>query len=249
MHRLAFYIDEGISEVLREETLPVLNKALKSKAEVISCNADDILNHKLLPSIDALLISGGRGTPYIQRLGDKGQQQIRDFVENGGTYLGFSAGAYIASKHLEFAVGTPDEKIAEHNLKLFDGKAIGPAFTNKKFIYQSEEGAEAVNISGEITNNELISTYFNGGCYFVEDLKSQQKIKILATYEDHPQKPAAIIECNVGKGKAILSGVHPEYNIDRVQSAGTEELFTILSNYSKKSYNLFVTLLERALLK
>lgn len=249
MQRLAFYLDEGISEALREDTLPILNKALKNKAEVVSCDSENILKDEILPSIDALLITGGRGTPYIQRLGDRGQQLIRKFVNDGGVYLGFSAGAYIASKQLEFAIGTSYEKIAEHNLKLFDGKAIGPVFNNNKFAYQSEEGAEAVSISGEITNNELVSVYFNGGCAFVEDVGSQQKIEVLATYEDHPKKSPAIIECQVGKGKAILSGIHPEYNIDRVRSAGREDVFKVLSDYSNKSFNLFVAILERALKK
>lgn len=32
---------------------------------------------------------------------------IRQFVENGGTYIGFCAGAYFACNRVEFEIGTP----------------------------------------------------------------------------------------------------------------------------------------------
>lgn len=67
----------------------------------------------------------------------------------------------------------------------------------------------------------------NGGCYF--DLKTFQSLEILATYsiendtndgegliKDLNGKPA-IVEIRVEKGKVLLSGVHFEFDADKLE--------------------------------
>ena len=62
---------------------------------------------------------------YERNLGIIGCQKIRDFVKNGGTYLGICAGAYFAGSFLEFAKGTKLEIIEKRNLALFEGTTLG----------------------------------------------------------------------------------------------------------------------------
>ncbi|KAI9139717.1 hypothetical protein BKA69DRAFT_1083851 [Paraphysoderma sedebokerense] len=61
-----------------------------------------------------------------------------------------------------------------------------------------------------------LHVYFNGGPYF--HLRDCDKCTTLASYHKPPNEWSAdfplpaIVECHVGKGKAVLSGVHLEYS-------------------------------------
>lgn len=59
------------------------------------------------------------------------------------------------------------------------------------------------------SHQQYFSSYFNGGCAFILP-EQYSNINILAFYADTAERLPAIIECRVGDGKAILSGVHLE---------------------------------------
>ncbi len=50
-----------------------------------------------LARADVLLIGGGKSTPELNALGKDGREVVRDFVRNGGGYVGICAGAYLAT--------------------------------------------------------------------------------------------------------------------------------------------------------
>lgn len=157
-----------------------------------------------LKGISLFIMPGGRDRPYHAALKGEGNAQIRSFVENGGTYLGICAGAYYGCRRVEFDQGFPLEVCEERELSFFPGKAVGPAYGKGTFEYESEKGARLARIQ---TPTGIFQTYYNGGCFFEGDLTH---VKILARYLDLPGHPPAIIECSIGQGKAILSGVHIE---------------------------------------
>ncbi len=160
-----------------------------------------------LESVSLFIMPGGRDRPYHAALKGAGNAQIRSYVENGGTYLGICAGAYYGCKTVEFDRGYPLEVCEERELSFFPGKAIGPAYGKGTFEYESDKGARLSKIE---TANGPFFAYYNGGCYFEGDFTH---VKILARYLDLPGHPPAIIECSIGKGKAILSGVHLEITL------------------------------------
>jgi len=157
-----------------------------------------------LESISLLIMPGGRDRPYHSALKGAGNAQIRSFVEKGGTYLGICAGAYYGCKRVEFDRGYPLEVCEERELAFFSGSGIGPAFGKGTFEYESEKRVRLAKIE---TTNGIFYTYYNGGCTFEGDFTH---VRILARYLELPGNPPAIIECPIGKGKAILSGVHLE---------------------------------------
>lgn len=152
-----------------------------------------------------LIIPGGRSLPYYEKLGSAGNKNIIAYVAQGGTYWGFCAGAYYACTKTLFAEGLPLELKLPGELHFFEGRAIGPVFSNTKFAYESESGACVVDVIWKNENKQAV--YFNGGCYF-ENANQFQNTEILARYAAN--KKAAIIACTLGKGRAVLSGVHPE---------------------------------------
>lgn len=159
-----------------------------------------------------VIFPGGRDIPYHNALRGTGNNNIRDFVEMGGHFLGICAGGYYGSAAIEFEQNSPLEVIAERELKFFPGVARGPAYGLGKFDYHSEKGAQIakINLVSSFTSFRT-AAYYNGGCAFL-DAERYSTVSILGRYADIEERPAAIIECNVGDGKAILSGVHPEYS-------------------------------------
>lgn len=153
-----------------------------------------------------LIIPGGRSLPYYEALGDAGNQNIVDFVKQGGSYLGICAGAYYAAAKTTFASNRPEHTlILDGALYFFEGEAIGPVFAEDAFDYESEAGARLVSITwGE----ETFPVYFNGGCSFTENLN------VMARFSENSLP--AILGFNYGKGRVLLSGVHPELDYQSI---------------------------------
>lgn len=157
-----------------------------------------------LRQFSILIMPGGRDRPYHQALKGIPNAAIRSWVEKGGIYFGICAGAYYGCKQVEFDRGYPLEVCEERELCFFNGKAVGPAYGKGTFEYGSEKGARLAKV-GDGQNSFLV--YYNGGCIFEGDLST---VKVMARYLELPDQPPAIIECSIGQGKAILSGVHLE---------------------------------------
>ncbi len=160
-----------------------------------------------------LIFPGGRDIPYHEALKGLPNDYIREFVQNGGRYMGICAGSYYGCAAFEFEKGGDIEVIAERELKFFPGIAIGPAFGNGKFCYRSQRGGQIATLVNcpTFSNSWTSAAYFNGGCYFAK-AEDYADVSILARYQEVVDQPAAIIQCKVGKGKALLCGVHPEYS-------------------------------------
>lgn len=226
------YQDEGVSErgpyyvfdMLRR-TLDLSFLRLKIIDAHYLCQTDDWMHNATL-----LIVPGGRARPYYDSLGalweargcaepgryrdleaiGVGNEKIRTFVESGGHYLGICAGAYYGAEKTVFDERGPLEVLDPGALKLFAGAAVGPLFP---YDYYSESGSSVEFIIAKFYPDPA-AIYFNGGCHFVADISDQSTV--LASYSNHltesSQQKNAIVQSTVGKGTAILSGVHFEYD-------------------------------------
>lgn len=184
----------------------------------------------LSPSqVDILAIPGGADRFYFKKLQGERNRRIIDFVERGGKYVGICAGAYYAASHIEFAVGTPLEIHASRELAFFPHCVKGPLF--KEFAYNSSQGAHpALLVSPWLT--QPCAIYYNGGGYFVEAEK-YPGVDILARFAELPDTPPALITCKVGKGSALLSSVHFEYDPDQLHSKELSSLIPLLTAHQR----------------
>lgn len=190
-----------------------LRKALASSSSlnafaVREVNSATILHEDWEPQTALFVMPGGRDLPYHRALKGAANQRLRRYIENGGKYLGICAGAYYGCRDFQFEKGTPLEMMQERELAFFPGTAIGAAYGAGQFDYRSQRGARLAQL-GLVHNGKEVPCYFNGGCYFVEP-QQHKHVDVLAHYSDLPSSQAAILSCRVGKGQAILSGVHPE---------------------------------------
>ena len=203
---ILIYKDEGAS---LDSVNALLNSFKDTEAKTVS--GFDLQNTAWISHTRLLIIPGGKSVPFYEKLGAAGNKNIVAFVEQGGCYLGLCAGAYYASKETIFANGLPLELHLPGELNFFQGRAIGPVFADETFAYASEAGARVVDITWQ--DQQLYSLYFNGGCYF-ENASDFKNVEILAHYT--AKKLPAIVKCAIGKGCAILSGVHPELSFETV---------------------------------
>lgn len=199
--------------------------------------ADDILHSDWEVGCDMLCMPGGADLPYCAALNGRGNVRIKRFVEQGGAYLGICAGAYYGSARCEFEEGTQMEVVGERELAFFSGVARGTAYPG--FDYLVDTGAHAAPLNVPAWSGGECVIYCNGGSGFIGrgGESADQSSEVLAWYADdsvtrrlNPQQRtpvAAVVRCAVGKGVAVLSGVHPELTeewLERQSSAPASEL-------------------------
>ncbi|KAF9186942.1 biotin holocarboxylase synthetase [Haplosporangium sp. Z 767] len=228
------YSGEGTSRTSLAHTVRTLRALVGYHYDVMKIDAKGLLTEPWEESTALLVIPGGRDMPYTRDLNGAANEKIRAYVEAGGRFWGICAGAYFASGRVNFEKGTPLEVQGSRELKFFGGECRGVVYPG--FVYDSEQGANAVEIrlNGDVVAEDGLGfeetrVYFNGGGFFV-DAEWQQGVQVLAWYsdrnaeggEDSDHRKAAIIACHVGKGLALLTGVHPEYDPAHLDAANPE---------------------------
>lgn len=63
-----------------------------------------------LSQFDILVFAGGSGSGQARAIGENGLNKVRDFVRNGGGYLGICAGAYLACSGYDWSLGLINAK-------------------------------------------------------------------------------------------------------------------------------------------
>lgn len=204
------------------QCLYTLRRLLSPNYAVIPVTGEMIIKEPWTATCALLVMPGGADLPYCRTLNGEGNRKIRQFVQLGGTYLGFCAGGYFGSARCEFEVGNKIlEVVGSRELAFFPGTCRGCAFPG--FVYHSEDGARAADLkvskealgTGSVPDN--FKSYYNGGGVFVDAPKYADKgVEVLASYAeplavDPGEGAAAVVYCPIGEGAAILTGPHPEY--------------------------------------
>ncbi|KAF2453260.1 biotin-protein ligase [Lineolata rhizophorae] len=194
-----------------------LRRLLTPNYAVITVNGTVIVKEPWTASCALLVFPGGADLGYCRNLNGEGNRRIKQYVRQGGSYLGFCAGGYYGSRRCEFEVGDKKmEVIGDRELSFYPGICRGSAFAG--FVYSSEAGARAARLRAD-TGRELedFCSYYNGGGAFVDASRFQDDgVEVLASYVeeldvDSGKDKAAVVLCQVGEGYALLTGPHPEF--------------------------------------
>lgn len=109
-------------------------------------------------------------------------------------------------------------------LAFYPGTAIGPRFPG--YRYQDNTGEHVASISKPAprhnTEQDSVSrkVYFNGGCYFCKTENNQlDDGVVLWEYKGSADTAPAVVGCRVGRGRVVLSGVHPEVGLQDVNNS------------------------------
>ncbi len=202
---IAIYKGEGATE---EGIQNVKNNILATigieVAEIISeqIQSDD------LSKFDIIIFSGGSGSKQAQSIGEKGKGNIRDFIKNGGGYLGICAGAYLATSGFDWSLHVVNaETISKTEWKR------GKGFVDLEL---TDEGKSILgNVSG------LFKCRYSSGPLLkpmnMESLPSfttaahfRSEISENGVTEGVMVNTPAVIYSTYGKGKVFLVSTHPE---------------------------------------
>jgi biotin--protein ligase len=209
MTQILVYADQGVDGGALKQLIHSLKREIDLSEHAIKrIDAKKLTEEDWEKEAKLLIIPGGRDVFYHAALNGRGTEKIRSFVREGGGYLGICAGAYFAADRIEFEKGQALEVCGARSLKFFPGVAKGPAYGNNKYSYECTQGVEAAHISW---GAETCHVYFNGGCTF-ESAEHMPEMLTLSRYLDLASTPPAIVQIAFGKGTAVLSGVHFEYN-------------------------------------
>nr|POE94225.1 biotin--protein ligase [Quercus suber] len=205
-----------------------LRRLLGPNYAVLTVTGEQILNEPWMSTCALLVMPGGADLPYCRTLNGNGNRKIRQYVQNGGRYLGLCAGGYYGSTRCEFEVGRKEmEVVGDRELAFYPGVCRGLAFPG--FVYHSEAGARAVEI--EANQVALKATlkkfrvYYNGGGAFVDaDKYKDRGVEVIASFTEklHVETgavKAAAVFCQIDQGAAILTGVHPEFAGDNLSTS------------------------------
>lgn len=200
------YSDEGAGKGSLLQTSHSLKEILPSNYQIKTIKAKEIIGNEWIKDAVLLVMPGDADLPYAKKLNGAGNHNIKNYVKNGGAYLGICAGSYYGANYVEFDKGGELEVLGNRELAFFPGKAIGPNLA--KYDYKNDSGARAAIIKLELANVTESTIYYNGGGYF-ENAADYKNVSVLGYYKDHLP---AIIYISYGKGNVILSGVHFEYD-------------------------------------
>ncbi|MCT4552158.1 MAG: BPL-N domain-containing protein [Alphaproteobacteria bacterium] len=209
MKNIYIYNDDG---VVKKHIKKVKNWAMLTfnSKNVFTINSKDILSKKYLSKDNILIIPGGEARFYTDKLYGNGNIIIRDFIKNGGIYIGICAGAYYASSHIDFigndgVINTVQN--TDGDLKLFFGTCKGTIREIAPLYRNDFSSATDIFIDGF---SEKFKTYYNGGPEFIPEKREEVEIPFLYSKID---KYASIYKI-YGKGKVFLFGFHPELSKD-----------------------------------
>ena len=154
---------------------------------------DRLRDFSILKEAKVWIQPGGTSKTALLAMGEAYLERLRDFVAQGGGYVGFCAGAFLAT--------------AENGSTGLAGLGIVPGRTIPIFEdFSREDHPYLLNL---VWGGHPRVIYFNGGPYFDLSSVNDPSLKILATYADFDHKVAAL-QVNFGKGKVAVSGAHPE---------------------------------------
>ncbi len=168
----------------------------------------DSINNNNLNRFNIICFPGGDMYQYAQDISSEGLDKIRDFISDGGGYIGICGGAYFTGEKV-FWQGN---QLPMNSLKIFPGTTQGPIDEIAPFPRCTMCKTNIVNTSHPITQTEPDTTwicYCYGPMFLVNE---DAEIDILGVYEINKQPSIAAFE--YGKGRVFIIGTHPEFEED-----------------------------------
>lgn len=202
--RVAVYAGEGTGPS-RDAALKVL--AGQPELDVHEVKGEAIREGQLA-RYDVLFVPGGSASKEAAGLDDKGREEIRKFVRNGGGYLGICAGAYLATCDYPWALHILNARVLD--------KEHWDRGNGEVEIALSERGREMLG-----SKQEMVSIHYAQGPLLAPgNHKELPGYATLATFRTQVAKngaprdvmpgATAMAAAEFGKGRVLCFSPHPE---------------------------------------
>lgn len=183
------------------------------------------------PRYRMIYMNGGKAKSHGRSLTPEGRDNIRKFVENGGSYVGTCAGMFIASDGIYYDGEEYQPK--EEYLSLWPGTTHNTALFWNKTSMKVVEGSPLLRYYDFGGDMQIDSIFHNGGgyAYYGEGSIIPEGTEPLLTYvydtvgldvkprQMHGQVSTWAYKKNAESGRLVLTGSHPEDDVtgDRLQ--------------------------------
>jgi putative intracellular protease/amidase len=195
--------------------VPAVSRILGDEGmRVVPLGAEEIAAGSLA-EFDVVVFPGGSGSKQAAAIGEQGREQLRQFLERGGGYLGICAGAYLCTSGFDWG------------LKVLDAKTVSPKWQRGVGMLQMELTPAGRDVLGDHPAS-LEVRYHNGPVITRAELDAVPDYEVWAYYRTEVAKnnsPAgvmvdspAIAAGRFGRGRVLFVSPHPE------QSPGLEGL-------------------------
>ena len=209
------------------------------------------------PRFRVIYVNGGKAGKHGKSLTEEGRQHVRDFVKNGGSYVGTCAGAFVASiadSRYNPAEGrcveADREKVRSDYFGVYPARTISTKSLNKEYTgMKVEPGSPLLKYFDFGGDMYIDSVYHNGGCFITTDpLHFAPGTEILLRYDYDPVKDQKREDKGSFKvtghisawawkeapetGRTVLCGSHPEGVVagDRLQLFSAFVLYAMDGN-------------------
>jgi hypothetical protein len=169
-----------------------------------------------LAQFDLVIFPGGSGSAEAAALGESGCEQVRQFVEQGGGYIGICAGAYLATSGFSWG------------LKILDAKTVSPKWRRGRGTVEIELTEEGRRVLGADGRHDIL--YVNGPILMPADVDALPDYVPLALFRTEVAENGtpvgamtdspAIVAGPCGSGRVLCFSPHPE------QTEGLEGFLT-----------------------
>ena len=168
------------------------------------------------PRFRLLYLHGGLAESHGKTLGERGRENIRTFVRNGGSFVGSCAGCYITSR----GVWEDSLKLRHAYLGIWPGLCRGTRLSDKPTGISIDKRSPLLRYYDFGGDRFVDSVYHNNGAYAYTRQMWPEGTEILARYDTRGmtglkreiQGEAAIWAYKQGResGRVVPCGSHPE---------------------------------------
>lgn len=160
-----------------------------------------------LAGYDVVIFSGGSGGTQARALGDEGRAKVREFVKNGGGYVGICAGAYLACSNFSWGLG------------ILNASTVSSKWMRGSGFMDVEVTVDGAPIIGPV--NGIFKVRYNNGPIIKPgdraDLPAYRPLSLFRSEVAKNGSPVGVMVnspaqavASFGKGRVFISSPHPE---------------------------------------
>lgn len=202
--KVGVYAGGGSPQSSTDAVLNVLKPYAEVDAVVVTAKEMGTLN---LGAFDVIVFPGGSGSGQSKAIGEAGMNNVREFVKNGGGYVGICAGAYLACSNFSWGLG------------ILNAGTVSSKWRRGQGIVDVEMTGSSPEILGEVKG--IFKVRYNNGPILKPgdrtDIPAYTPLVLFRTemaLNDTPvgvmvNSPAQAIS-TYGKGRVFVSSPHPE---------------------------------------
>lgn len=161
------------------------------------------------PRFRLIHTNGGYASQHGSSLGEEGRERVREFFNNGGSYTGICAGAFIASVHYKES----GENASYYHI--WPGRTHTSGLLDIYTGHFIEPDSPLLNYYDFGNDLYIENVYHNGGAWAREEVDFPEQTEILLRFDNPGEDMHNKVSCwaykkNDESGRLVVIGSHPE---------------------------------------